>query len=359
MEPAQAKLGRGTRHPVQHSGSARYSFPMLFRACASIVLLTSGISFAQAPPREDQQLDQQLQAIAAAHHGGLAVYAHNLRTGQTASLSADLPVKTASTIKLGILLDAAEQIRSGHATLAEKLVLNHENQVEGSGILAQLTAPLALTLGDTLTLMVIVSDNTATNLAIDRLGLAHIDSTLRAAGLKQTWLYKKVYVAASGPMPADQPQFGLGKTTPREMASIMERIATCNLVLDKAAPPAPGDGPLCGVLLHMLRNQQDRDSLPRYIESLDTSEHGSAIGNKTGALDQVRNDVALISTKAGPVVIAAFTFDNADQRWNGDNEGEITLAKVGKTIVQRWSPNGLDAQAFPWDNPLASASPPH
>jgi beta-lactamase class A len=109
----------------------------------------------------------------------------------------------------------------------------------------------------------------------------------------------------------------------------------------------------------MLRNQQDRDRLPRYIESLDTSEHGSAIGNKTGALDQVRNDVALISTKAGPVVIAAFTFDNADQRWNGDNEGEITLAKVGKAIVQRWSPDGLDAQAFPWENPLASASPAH
>ena len=303
---------------------------------------------------EDQQLDQQLHTIAAAHHGRLAVYARNLRSGQTASLSPDLPVKTASTIKLGILLDAAEQIRAGKATLAEKLVLNHDNQVEGSGVLGELTAPLALTLGDTLTLMVILSDNTATNMAIDRLGLAHIDATLRAAGLKQTWLYKKVYVAPSGPMPADQPQFGLGKTTPREMAAIMERLAECRLALDGSAA-LPGDGPLCGALLHMLRSQQDRDSLPRYVESLDTSEHGSAIGNKAGALDQVRNDVALISTKAGPVVIGAFTFDNADQRWNGDNEGELTLAKVAQAIINRWSPAGLDSQAFPWENPLAAA----
>jgi beta-lactamase class A len=345
--------------------SPRYSFLMLSRVLAPALLLASVLSSAQSPPQEDQQLDRQLQAIAADHHGKLAVYAHNLRTGQTASLSPDLPVKTASTIKLGILLDAAEQIGAGQATLAEKLVLNHDNQVEGSGILAQLTPPLALTLGDALTLMVIVSDNTATNMAIDRLGLAHIDSTLRAAGLKQTWLYKKVYVAPSGPMPADQPQFGLGKTTAREMASIMERIATCNLVLDSAAhkaapsPQAPSDGPLCGALLHMLHNQQDRDSLPRYIESLDTSEHGSAIANKTGALDQVRNDVALISTKAGPVVIAAFTFDNADQRWNGDNEGEITIAKVAKAVVQRWSPDGLDPQAFAWENPLTPPSPHH
>jgi beta-lactamase class A len=109
----------------------------------------------------------------------------------------------------------------------------------------------------------------------------------------------------------------------------------------------------------MLRKQQDRDSLPRYIESLDTSEHGSAIANKTGALDQVRNDVALISTRSGPIVIAAFTFDNSDQRWNGDNEGEFTLAKVGKAVVDRWSPQGLDPQAFPWENPLKPAAPSH
>jgi beta-lactamase class A len=102
----------------------------------------------------------------------------------------------------------------------------------------------------------------------------------------------------------------------------------------------------------MLRNQQDRDSLPRLIESLDTSEHGSAIGNKTGALDQVRNDVALISTKNGPVVIAAFTFDNVDQRWNGDNEAEQTLGKLGQAIIRQWSPAGLDPEAFPWDDPL-------
>jgi len=224
-------------------------------------------------------------------------------------------------------------------------------------VLAQLTPPLALTLGDTLTLMVVLSDNTATNMAIDRLGLQHIDATFRTAGLKQTWLYKKVYVPPSGPMPPDQPQFGLGKTTPREMASVMERIATCDLAL--FAPKASaGDSALCGTLLHMLRIQQDRDSLPRYIESLDTSEHGSAIANKTGALDQVRNDVALISTRAGPIVIAAFTFENADQRWNGENEGEVTLAKVGKAIVDRWSPGGLDPQAFPWENPLNPATKP-
>jgi beta-lactamase class A len=134
------------------------------------------------------------------------------------------------------------------------------------------------------------------------------------------------------------------------MASLMERLATCQLALNGTASQ-PGDSKLCGSLLHMLRNQQDRNSLPRYLETLDTSERGSAIANKTGALDQVRNDVALIATKNGPIVIAAFTQENADQRWTGDNEAEKTLGKLGRAIVDRWSPAGLDADGFSWESP--------
>jgi beta-lactamase class A len=334
------------------------AFPLAV-ACA----LSLASRAAQQPNtgQEDSQFDAQLQAIARAHHGHVAVYAQNLKTGQTASLDADEPVKTASVIKLGILLDAAEQIRAGKASLAEKLVLTKENQVPGSGVLAQLDTPLALTLKDALTLMVIVSDNTATNMAIDRLGLDSINATLRAAGLKQTVLYKKVYKPAQGPMPDDQPKFGLGKTTAREMATVMERFAECRLALDgpdAKTGPQPADGPLCGAILHMLRSQQDRDSLPRNIENIDTGEHGSAIGDKIGALDQVRNDVALIATKNGEIVVSAFTWDNTDQRWNGDNEGEQTLGKIGQAIVERWSPGGLDPTAINWENPLAAASTP-
>lgn len=316
-----------------------------------LILLAAVAASVVLRAQEDQALDGQLRAIAEAHHGRVTLFARNLKTGETASVAPDELVQTASVIKLGILLDAAEQIRAGKASLDEKLVLTKENQVPGSGVLNVFDTPLTLTLKDVLTLMVVVSDNTATNVAIDRLGLAHIDETLREAGLKDTYLYKKVFKPATGPMPADQPKFGLGKTTAREMEAVMERLATCHLSLDKSGP-LPGDGKLCGAILHMLRSQQDRDSLPRYLEALDTSEHGSAIGNKTGALDAVRNDVALISTKNGPVVIAAFTQENQDQRWTGDNEGEQTLGKLGLAVVKKWSPEGLDAAAFPWDDPL-------
>ena len=93
-------------------------------------------AFGCTAPQDDPQLDQQIKAIASAHHGHIALYAHNLRTGQTASLLPDEPVQTASVIKMGILLDAAEQIRAAHATLDERIVkLAKANQVEGSGVL--------------------------------------------------------------------------------------------------------------------------------------------------------------------------------------------------------------------------------
>jgi beta-lactamase class A len=325
---------------------------------ARFLLFSITVTIAQLVSAQgDPALNQQIKSIADAHHGHVALFAHDLRSNKTASLLPDEPVQTASVIKMAILLDAAEQIRDGRASFDERLVLTKANQVEGSGVLGGLTPPIALTLRDVLTLMVVLSDNTATNMAIDRLGLAHINSTLRAAGLRQTVLYKKVYVPATEATPPDQKKFGLGKTTAREMASIMERLATCRLPLDGSAPVA-ADGKICGTILHMLRNQQDRNSLPRYLETLDTSEAGSAIGNKTGALNQVRNDVALISTKSGPVVIAAFTWGNQDQRWTGDNQAEQTLGKLAKAIIDRWSANGLDPAAFPWESPLALQDQP-
>jgi beta-lactamase class A len=337
--------------------AVRYSQSMRlgFRIPVALALAAAASCPAQpAKGTEDAQLDQKLLAIAAVHHGHVALFAENLKTGQTASLAPDMPVKTASIIKLGILLDAAEQIRAGTAKLDERLVLTSTNQVGGSGVLGELTAPIALTLGDVLTLMIVLSDNTATNMAIDRLGLDHIDATLRASGLHDTWLYKKVFVPASGPMPADQAQFGLGKTTPREAAAIMARLATCHLAFDRSEPLST-DGPICGAMLTMLRHQQDRNGLPRFIENSDTSEHGPAIANKTGALNNVRNDVALILSRDGPIVIAAFTFDNADERWSADNEGELTLAKLGEAVVERWAPDRLDPQAIHWENPLVQA----
>jgi len=286
-----------------------------------------------------------LGQIAATHHGKVALFAENLKTGETVAIDPDAVVPTASVIKLTILLEAMDQVRNGQASLDEKIILKKDDQVAGSGMLGLMDVPLTLTLKDVLTLMIVVSDNTATNLVIDRFGLEKINAHNRELGLKDTYLYKKVFRPALPPVPADQPKYGLGKTTPREMAKVIEKIGLCQLGT-AAHPSVASDAALCDAMLTMLRDQFYRDGIPRYIEGLDSSESGSAIANKTGAVDAARSDVGLVASKNGLIVISAFTYDNADHSWSSDDEGDVTIAKLSRAVVKAWSPAGLDDKVF-------------
>ncbi len=297
---------------------------------------------ALAQSREDAALEKTLAGVAAAHHGRVGLYAWNLKTGDVAALNPDEDVPTASVIKLTALYEAMVEIRAGKAHFDDPLTLTQADQVTGSGILGLLDTPHALTFKDALTLMVVVSDNTATNLVIDHLGLDAINARTRSLGLIHTVFYKKVFRPIEGPVPPEQPRFGLGRTTPREMGEVMARIVRCDL--GTPSGPDAQDRAVCATMLAMLRNQFYRDGIPRYIEALDSSESGSAIANKTGAVDDARNDVAAIATKNGTVILTVFTHDNKDHGWSADSEGDVTIAKLAKAVVEAWSPQGLDAK---------------
>ncbi len=284
-----------------------------------VVLLLCASCFAQ-------DLQKQLEQMAAQHEGKVAFYAKDLTTGATVAIDAERPVKTASVIKLPLFLQAFEQVKAGKIHLDDVVPLTKENQVFGSGVLPFLHPGLNLNLQDALTLMVLLSDNTATNMVIDKVGLKPTNQMLADMGLRNTYFYKKVYVKATDPLPADFKQFGLGKTTAREMAAVMEAIYTCKV----------GDRKLCDQMMYILRNQQYRAMIPRYIETVDTSEDLSAIGDKIGALDEVRNDVAVIKTAKGPIIVSAFTYDNKDQSWTPENKAEILIGRMAKLVVDTW-----------------------
>ncbi|HXS14238.1 MAG TPA: serine hydrolase [Acidobacteriaceae bacterium] len=298
----------------------------------------------------DDGLNSTLSDMIKAHHGKVALYARQLNSEHEVAIDADEPVQTASVIKLAILYNAMVDVREGKASWDEKLTLKPGEAVGGSGMLHFFDTPLTVTLKDVLTMMVIVSDNTATNLAIDRFGVDAVNARVESLGLKNTHLYKKVMKPPSGPMPADQPKFGLGKTTPREMAEILEQIGECHL--RRATPGATGlgdwapmddkDKAVCDVALTMLKDQFYRETIPRYLPN----GGDQTVASKTGSLNAVRNDVALVAGKTGPMVISIFTYDNQDQSWTVDNAGEMLIARMGKAIVDAWSPEGLDTKGM-------------
>jgi beta-lactamase class A len=316
------------------------------RLIALAILCTTTLTL-QAQPAPSP-LTLRLQAIAAAHHGDVALFAENLKTHETAAIAPDTVVQTASVIKLAILYEALEQIRAGKLHYDDRITLGKDDAVPGSGLLLFFDTPLNLTFKDVLTMMIVMSDNTGANLAMDHVGIENVNARLAALGLKDTYLYKKVFkpVAPGVVMPEDQKRYGLGKTTARQMAALMTKIATCDL----GAPAQPGDAGLCAVALKMLHVQFYRSSIPRYLDAMPGAT-GDSIANKTGSLEAVRNDIAAVSSKNGLIVIAAFTFNNKDHSWGSDHEGELTIAKLAREIVTTWSPDGL----APW--PVAPAKP--
>src|SRR5690348_1855147 len=208
------------------------------------ILALSTSSFAA-----NSDLQSKLQDMASKHHGKVALFAKNLKTGETIAIDPDVPVQTASVIKLPIMIEAMYQVKAGKLKLDQRLKLTKDNQVPGSGVLPFLTPGLDLTLNDTVTLMMILSDNTATNITIDALSIPAVNKRIETMGLKNTYLYKKVYKPAEGPMPPDQKKFGLGKTTAREMATAIESVERCDI----------GDPALCKRMLDIMRNQQYRN----------------------------------------------------------------------------------------------------
>lgn len=318
-------------------------------------MVTVGIGSARAQHSADDGLRATLGEMIKAHHGKVAVYASQLGVNQEKAheiaIDADEPVQTASVIKLAILYDAMVDVREGKASWDEKLTLKPGEGVGGSGVLHFFDTPMTVTLKDALTMMIIMSDNTATNLAIDRFGVDAVNARAESLGLKNTHLYKKVMKPATGPLPADYAKFGLGKTTAREMAELLEQIGECHLRrpegasgtgLNDWAPMDEKDKAVCDVALGMLKAQMVREMIPRGLPD----GGDQVVANKTGSLNAVRNDVALVAGKTGPMVISIFTYDNEDHNWSVDSPAEVLIGKMAKAIVDAWSPDGLDAKGM-------------
>jgi len=295
--------------------------------------MTVPILLLLAAAADTATLQQRIELQAAAHRGHVAVWAKNLATGQTLTINPDTPVKTASVIKLAIMIEACLQVKEGRRALTDPVILRDDEKVFGSGAFHFMHAGLQLTLEDTLWNMMIFSDNTATNLMIDLLGTAAVNDRLKRVRLESTWLYKKIGRPATEPLPPDQKQFGLGKTTARDMGRLLEWLARCG----------PGDEVLCRKMTWIMRNQQDRTMLARYLETRDPTETEtpSYVASKLGALDEVRNEVGIIYTKAGPIIIAAFTWDNEDRSWTPENQGVRLIAALSRDVVGAWSPAGM------------------
>jgi beta-lactamase class A len=301
-----------------------------------VLLILSPLAGGPAQPdRSRSRMESQLGGVVKAFRGRMGVAAIDVRTGETIGVDADVRFPTASTIKTAVMIETWQQVASGALSMDTTITLRDADKVGGAGVLRGLHGGLALSVADLVHLMITQSDNTATNLLIGRLGTAHVNQRLESYGLRETKLFRPTFRdGRADVLPELEREFGLGMTTPREMARLMALIAQGTAV-NRGASEA---------MLATLRRQQDRAMIPRLLPTDDRVQ----VGNKTGTDEEkhassdgvkrhVRADAAIVAGPDFMYVIAIYARQVEDTRWGVDNEALTTGARISRMIYDYFS----------------------
>ncbi len=204
--------------------------------------------------------------------------------------------------------------------------LHDADKVSGSGILTELSDGVQLPLVDLTHLMIVLSDNTATNLVIDKVTADYVNEQMDKLGLKNTRSMRKVLgdgsdlkppsgYSKAGLDPANK-KYGLGSSTPREMVILLENIEKGEIVSPEASKE----------ILKVLKRQRDTNGIARKMGDL-------AVANKSGALDHLRSDVGIVYAKGNRIAMAITCEDVPKIDWTSDNEGLLLISKIAEILV--------------------------
>ncbi|HTV55571.1 MAG TPA: serine hydrolase [Terriglobia bacterium] len=305
--------------------TSRYRFDTTMACVAALFSYAVALHAGLMPPpgAAQTQFQHRLRAIASRFGGQVTLAGVDLKTGERFGLAANRPVRTASIIKLPVMVEAFYQTNQGKLRWSQPVTVTAWDRVPGSGILQFLSSKMCLTLGDAITLMIDLSDNAAANIVIHQIGIPAVNARMRQLGLMHTSLLGYVFHPTQ-PETAAEKRFGLGETTANDMARLLTLIQQHRILT-----PA-----LCDRMLQILSQQQDNDAFPRYTDRFP----GVTWAHKTGALDDVRNDVGVAETPAGPIVLAGFAYDSPDRQWTADNAALLVLARLAQAVLEHFLP---------------------
>ncbi|MDX6574460.1 MAG: beta-lactamase class [Blastocatellia bacterium] len=288
---------------------------------AALIILTVAANSAlgQTPAPPSSSLDTLVRAEVMPFKGKVYLFARNLDTGATYSFKGDERVRTASTIKIAVMIEAFTRVAEGRAKWTDELVLTKAARYGGSGVLPELADGLRLTLRDCVNLMMVVSDNTATNIVLDYLTTDAVNTRMSTLGFKDTRIMRRIGgggESKEGKEP-DNKRFGLGATTPHEMVQILEKLEAGEIVSKSAAKE----------MIDLMKREQGRYAIGRAIWDV-------PMASKYGALDSLRSCVAVVYTKRGRIAMAITVDDMPEVIWSVDNPGYLLMSRLSLILLE-------------------------
>lgn len=271
---------------------------------------------------EKPPLGELLKPVLKRHRGKVAVAVKDLASGETFQMNADEPMPTASLIKLPIMVTAYQAAQENKVSLDQMITIKAEDKTPGSGLLSTHFSPgTQLSLRDAIQLMIAYSDNLATNLVIDQIGLPATTKQMQELGYKETQLHAKVFRRDTSINLARSRKYGLGSTTANEMIALIERLHAGELV----------DSASCEAMMEHLYACEDRSKIPRYLPE------ETRVAHKTGAVSSSRCDAGVIDAPNGPILYCFLTTDNVDRQWSDENEANMLGAEFGRIVFNYYN----------------------
>lgn len=319
-----------------------------------VAALTAGCELQQLPGRPGHttapaDVAATVRARLDSLPGRTSLYAKDLRTGREISIRADEPMNTASVIKLPVMIRAYRDNQRGTLDLDRRHILRLEEGRRGSGLVQTFAPGLNPTLRDLIAQMIVTSDNTATDILIATVGLDRVNAMLDSLGYTATRLrmttgdlFKWIWVLADPanarmshrdvfeqgfPSDTGMPErifmvardsaYWLGTMTAREAGRMLEQLE--NGELADSARTAEMRGHLLG--------QVFTSRLPQRLQ------FEASIGHKTGDIPPVLgNDIGIIYTPRGPIVVAVFTNENRGDFF----VVESAIGNIARDLFEAW-----------------------
>lgn len=282
-------------------------------AVAAVALVGVRSPASAQPPLS--ALGPEIEARVSTHRGAAGVAVIDPSTGESFAIRGNEPFPTASIIKVPILVEVFEQVEQGRLRLDDPLVVLEIDKKPGSGILQHLSAPHQLTVADAALLMIAHSDNTAANLLIDKISIRSVGVRMDSLGLSRTKLHGKLFMPEASIAPDSSARWGIGVTTPLEMARLLALIYSGEAVSAEASAQ----------MVEMLKKQFYRHGIPRLLG-------GVTVANKTGSVSASRSDCGIVYSPARDYVLCVFTKENEDRSWSQNNEGEVLIADIARIV---------------------------
>lgn len=267
-------------------------------------------------------LEKRIQAELASYDGKMSVYIDDLK-GNIIAIDPDEKFETASTIKTYILACLFEKVEKGQVRLEEKVTYRKEHFVDGSGVLREMSFGTELAVRDVATLMIVISDNIATNMMIDFLGLDEINDCIQRLGCHDTVLHN----------PIDFEKYSqLGTSTARDYASIFVRLAKGELISARASAQ----------MIEIFKRQHynimlTKDFPPYFLDSEDTGDEELIyVASKSGCMDACRNDGGIVHTPYGDYVIVLMNKEFSDSIYHDEHPAYTFGARVSRMILDQY-----------------------